>query len=116
MLTSDRRMLERAEMLGTNQCRIRCVYQGDPATTRRKSWRRFRARGSSGSAPRLEWAQPAPRWSPVEEAPAAPAEVQAVESPEAGTPVAATTAVAIQVAVAPTAVQRNRPAAKPRRA
>src|SRR5215204_7003539 len=84
---------------------------------RRKSWRRFRARGSSGWAPRLEWAQVAPRWSPAEEAQAAPAEVQAVESPAAGTPAAgtpaaATTAVAIQVAVA----QRNRPAAKPRRA
>src|SRR5215207_9712907 len=79
---------------------------------RRKSWRGFRARGSSGWAPRLEWAQDAPRWSPAEEAQAAPAEVQAVESPAAGTPVAATTAVAIQVAVA----QRNRPAAKPRRA
>src|ERR687897_963542 len=103
-------------MPNTTNAGYTAYIMGTPATTRRKSWRRFRARGSSGSAPRLEWAQPAPRWSPVEEAQAAPAEVQAVESPAAGTPVAAPTAVAIQVAVAPTAVQRNRPAAKPRRA
>src|SRR5829696_7171646 len=93
------------------------ISRGTRRLTRRKSWRGFRARGSSGWAPRLEWAQRAPRWSPAEEAQAAPAEVQAVESPAAGTPVAgtpvaATTAVAIQVA----GTQRNRPAAKPRRA
>src|SRR5829696_3616580 len=92
------------------------ISRGTRRQTRRKSWRGFRARGSSGWAPRLEWAQDAPRWSPAEEAQAAPAEVQAVESPAAGTPVAATTAVAIQVAVARTAVRRNRPAAKPRQA
>src|SRR5918998_244082 len=44
------------------------ISWGPLATTRRKSWRRFRARGSSGWARRLEWALPAPRWSPAEEA------------------------------------------------
>src|SRR5687768_15512065 len=126
MLTSDSLRLERAnkpparrlaEVLTTTKVGHLAYIKGNPATTRRKSWRGFRARGSSGWAPRLEWAQRAPRWSPAEEAQAAPAEVQAVESPAAGTPVvgtpvAATTAEEIQVAVA----QRNRPAAKPRRA
>src|SRR5215212_8572113 len=92
------------------------ISWGPPVTTRRKSWRRFRARGSSGWAPRLVWAQPVLRWSPAEEAQVAPAVVQEVESPAAGTPVAATTAVAIRVAVAPTAAHRHRPAAMPRRA
>src|SRR5918998_4345802 len=104
MLTSDSRRLERAdkpparrraEMLNTTNAGYAAYIKGNPATTRRKSWRGFRARGSSGWAPRLEWAQAAPRWLPAEEAPAAPVEVQAVESPAAGTPVAATTAVAI---------------------
>src|SRR5918992_1205399 len=98
MLTSKSRRLERAEML-KRQLQPKSdtlrISRGPPATTRRKSWRRFRARGSSGWAPRLEWAQGAPRWSPAEEAHAVPAEVQEVESPAAGTPVAATTAVAI---------------------
>src|ERR687898_2262600 len=121
MLTSVSRRLERAdkpparrraEMLNTTNAGYAAYIKGNPATTRRKSWRGFRARGSSDWAPRLEWAQDVPRWSPAEEAQAAPAEVQAVESPAAGTPVAATTAEEIQVAVA----RRNRPAAKPRRA
>src|ERR687898_1411182 len=108
MLTSVSRRLERAdkpparrraEMLNTTNAGYAAYIKGNPATTRRKSWRGFRARGSSGWAPRLEWAQDAPRWSPVEEARAAPAEVQAVESPAAGTPVAATTAGAILRAV-----------------
>src|SRR5215213_10282064 len=59
----------------------------------------------------LEWAQPAPRWPPAE-APAAPAEVQAVGTQAAGIPVAAT-AVAIRVAVATMAARRNHPAAMP---
>src|SRR5829696_3912005 len=55
---------------------------GGPLATRRKRWRRFRARGSSGSAPRLEWAPPLPRLPPAEEAPpATQAEVPAVETP-----------------------------------
>src|ERR671920_197378 len=101
MLTSDSRRLERAdkpparrraEMLNTTNAGYAAYIKGNPATTRRKSWRGFRARGSSGWAPRLEWAQVAPRWSPAEEAQVAPAVVQAVESPAAGTPVTATTA------------------------
>src|SRR5919112_5724438 len=121
MLTSDSRRLERAdkpparrraEMLNTTNAGYAAYIKGNPATTRRKSWRGFRARGSSDWAPRLEWAQDAPRWSPAEEAQAVPAEVQAVESPAAGTPVAATTAVAIQVAGG----QKKHPAGEARRA
>src|SRR5918995_4434366 len=105
-------------MPNTTNAGYTAYIMGTPATTRRKSWRRFRARGSSSLAPRLEWAQHAPRWSPAEEAQAAPAaETQAVGIPVAGIPVAgipvaATTAVAIRVA--PTADRRKRPAGMPR--
>src|SRR5918993_4662623 len=76
-------------MPNTTNAGYTAYIMGTPATTRRKSWRRFRARGSSSLAPRLEWAQHAPRWSPAEEAQAAPAaETQAVGIPVAGIPVA----------------------------
>src|SRR5215210_8378692 len=96
------------------------ISWGPLATTRRKPWRRSRARGSSGWAPRLVWAQPVLRCSPVEEAPATSAEVQAVESLMAeppvgtravGTRAAATTVVETQVAGAPMVARRNRLAA-----
>src|SRR5918998_2710559 len=106
------------------------ISWGPLATTRRKPWRRSRARGSSGWAPRLVWAQPVLRWSPVEEAPATSAEVQAVESLMAEPPVgtravgtraaatraAATTVVETQVAGAPMVAHRNRLAAMQGRA
>src|SRR5215203_374220 len=82
------------------------ISRRPPATTRRKPWRRFRARGSSGSAPRLEWVPPVPRWSPAEEAPAV--EVRAVESLAVGTLAAATTAVVTPAAGAPMVARRHR--------
>src|SRR5918997_3404820 len=105
------------------------ISWGPLATTRRKPWRRSRARGSSGWAPRLVWAQPVLRWSPVKEAPATSAEVQAMESLMAEPPVgtravgtraatraAAPTVVETQVAGAPMVARRNRLAAMQGRA